>query len=345
MKDQYKKTTVYYNEIEPSAILWLQAAINEGVIAYGHIDTRPIQEVEASDLKGYTQHHFFAGIGGWSIALRLAGWDDARPVWTGSCPCQSFSTAGQGKGKDDERHLWPMWKKLIEEFRPATIFGEQVAAAITHEWWDEVADDLEAQSYAAAQAVLPAISVGRYHRRERLWFVADKSESGLEERTSQEVRESGEKQRPERLCVLGNPKHNGQPTPTQQGSKREAICRSTKGKNCTSESTRTSDTVDVADTNRKRSQRKRENSDTQRREKPDMGSAGLCNGTGVQWIDCPDGKRRPVEPSIHMLAHGIPPKLRKAALHGYGNAIVPQVATEFIGAYMDTQKGGNKLWN
>lgn len=349
--------TVYYNEIEPSAILWLQAAMNKGIIAYGHIDTRPIQEVEASDLKGYTQHHFFAGIGGWSIALRLTGWDDARPVWTGSCPCQSFSTAGQGKGKDDERHLWPVWKELIKEFEPTTIFGEQVAAAITHEWWDEVADDLEAQGYAAATAVLPAISVGRYHRRERLWFVADSNKDrcdtqpldreqckehnlesrssmanstkqGLEERTSREIRESGEKQRSERLCALGDT--DSKPARQNIGQ----VQRSSGGSNgC---ELQISENRNVVNSCGKRSQRKRGNCNPQRREGSDMGQAGLCSGTEVQWITCPDGKQRPVESSIRLLAHGIPAKLRKAALHGYGNAIVPELAAAFIEAFIGT---------
>ena len=48
-----------------------------------------------------THAALFAGIGGLSRALQLAGWSPDRPVWTGSPPCQSFSTAGKGKGKDD----------------------------------------------------------------------------------------------------------------------------------------------------------------------------------------------------------------------------------------------------
>lgn len=80
---------------------------------------------------------------GWAIALALAGWPEDREVWTGSCPCQPFSSAGRQKGKSDERHLWPVWFELIKAVQPATIYGEQVASAIGHGWLDEVAEDLE----------------------------------------------------------------------------------------------------------------------------------------------------------------------------------------------------------
>lgn len=88
----------YYNEIDRGAAAWLRELIGAGLIADGDVDERSIADVKPGDLRGYTQCHFFAGIGGWSLALRLAGWDDARPVWTGSCPCQPFSCAGRHKG-------------------------------------------------------------------------------------------------------------------------------------------------------------------------------------------------------------------------------------------------------
>jgi DNA (cytosine-5)-methyltransferase 1 len=95
----------YYNEIDLFASQWLRNLISEGLIADGDVDTRSIRDVRPSDLAGYRQCHFFAGLGGWSLALRLAGIPDDYPLWTGSCPCQPFSVAGSGGGFDDERHL------------------------------------------------------------------------------------------------------------------------------------------------------------------------------------------------------------------------------------------------
>ncbi|MBY3073422.1 DNA cytosine methyltransferase [Rhizobium laguerreae] len=174
--------TAYYNEIDPYAAAWLRNLIAAGHIAPGDVDERSIVDVQPDDLRGYTQCHFFAGIGGWSYALHLAGWPDNRPVWTGSCPCQPFSVGsvahGGAKGQGDERHLWPTFRDLISERSPATVFGEQVADAIGWGWWDEVALDLEEKSYACAAVVLPANAVGARHRRKRLFWMADASGEG-----------------------------------------------------------------------------------------------------------------------------------------------------------------------
>jgi DNA (cytosine-5)-methyltransferase 1 len=161
----------YYNELDPFCAAWLRNLIDAGLIAKGEVDERDIRTVSADELVGFTQCHFFAGIGGWSYALRLAGWDDERPVWTGSCPCQPFSTAGRGEGLDDARHLWPAWCALIRERRPVTVFGEQVAQAARGSWLDLVSADLEALGYAVGATILPACGVGAPHVRSRLWFV------------------------------------------------------------------------------------------------------------------------------------------------------------------------------
>ena len=166
--------TAYYNEFDPFAANWLRELIKDGLIAPGVVDERSITEVLPDDLSEFTQCHFFAGIGGWSIALRLAGWPDDRPVWTGSPPCQPFSTAGNQKGTDDERHLWPAFFDLIRKQAPTTVFGEQVASAIRHGWFDSLQKDMENQGYASAMAVLPACIVGAPQKRDRLWYVANK---------------------------------------------------------------------------------------------------------------------------------------------------------------------------
>ena len=164
----------YYNEIDPYAAQWLRNLIANKLIADGDVDERSIRDVAAADLHGYTQCHFFAGIGVWSYALRLAGWSDDRPVWTGSCPCQPFSAAGKGKGFDDDRHLWPEFHRLIAECRPPVVFGEQVASKDGLGWLDTVHTDMEASGYAIGAADLCAAGIGAPHIRQRLWFVGER---------------------------------------------------------------------------------------------------------------------------------------------------------------------------
>lgn len=176
----------YYNEFDPFASKWLKQLIVDGLIPLGDVDDRSIEDIKSTDLAGYTQCHFFAGIGGWSRALEIAQWDADRPVWTGSPPCQSFSVAGKGKGKDDSRHLWPVFFNLIRECQPPSVFGEQVAAAIRHGWLDDLQSDFETEGYASAACVLPSGAVGAYHKRDRLFFtakrVADSIDQGSQRR-------------------------------------------------------------------------------------------------------------------------------------------------------------------
>jgi DNA (cytosine-5)-methyltransferase 1 len=164
--------TAIYNEIEPYAAQWLRNLSAAGHIAPGVVDTRSIRELKADDVRGYEQAHFFAGIAAWSHALRTAGWPDDLPVWTGSAPCQPFSTAGRAKGFDDDRHLWPEWFRLIRECRPAIVLGEQVASPDGLKWLDLVSSDLEREDYAFGATDICAAGVGAPHIRQRLYFVA-----------------------------------------------------------------------------------------------------------------------------------------------------------------------------
>ncbi|EPG8761748.1 DNA cytosine methyltransferase [Raoultella ornithinolytica] len=163
----------YYNEIDPFAAQWLRNLIAAGHIAPGEVDERSIEDVTPDDLRGFTQCHFFAGIGVWSHSLRLAGWPDDRPVWTGSCPCQPFSPAGKGDGFADERHLWPQFFHLISELRPQHVFGEQVAAGNANVWFDLVQADLEGMGYAFGLVPFTSAGIGAPHIRERAYWVAN----------------------------------------------------------------------------------------------------------------------------------------------------------------------------
>jgi DNA (cytosine-5)-methyltransferase 1 len=164
--------TAYYNDDAPYVYAWLHNLIGTGQITAGTIDPRNIKDITPDDLAGYHRCHFFAGIAGWDLALRLAGWPDNVPVWTGSCPCQPWSEAGKGLGDEDPRHLWPELYRLIRECRPPTVFGEQVEAAICRGWLDGVFADLETEGYACGAAVLGAHSVGAPHIRQRIYWVA-----------------------------------------------------------------------------------------------------------------------------------------------------------------------------
>lgn len=163
---------VYYNEFDPYAAEWLRRLIARGVIAAGDVDERSIVDVRGDDLRGYRQCHFFAGIGVWSYALRLAGWPDDQPVWTGSCPCQPFSQAGARGGAGDARHLWPDWFALIRDCRPNRIFGEQVASPLGRAWITAVRADVEDLDYALGRLDTCAAGFGSPQGRQRVYWVA-----------------------------------------------------------------------------------------------------------------------------------------------------------------------------
>ena len=334
----------YYNEIDPYAAQWLRNLIAAGHIAPGDVDERSIVDVRADDLRGYAQAHFFAGIGGWSIALRLAGWPDDRPVWTGSCPCQPFSAAGAGKAADDGRHLWPSWFPLIAERRPSVVFGEQVEAAIGWGWLDAVYADMEGAGYACAAAVLPACGVGAPHIRNRLWFVAD---SSSERRQQNAGSTSGDEKEGGRARWDGS-KPNGDHELSGDGADGHAgelgDAESIDGRlpegqvrQQDFESARSGKTGELGNADGARLPERVGDGRVQRQTMgPHSGQTIECGSAlsgfwhDAEWIDCTDGKARPVGPGSFPLGHGI--QRRTSKLRAYGNAIVPQVAAQFIAA-------------
>lgn len=248
-------TWAYYNEIDPYAAQWLRNLISAGLIMPGEVDERSIADVQPDDIRGFTRCHFFAGIAGWDLALQLAEWPAERPVWTGSCPCQPFSEAGEKQGVNDERHLWPEWFRLIRERRPDIVFGEQVASAAGYQWIAGVHLEMESAAYSFGAADLAAAGVAAKHPRHRFFFVAD---------TCRERLARPFENRP-RVCGTARQ------APAEHGDARL--------------------------------------------------SARVCFEPDAGAIARIDGLPRPVGP-----------------VHAAGNSIVPQIAAEFIGAYLDCDR-------
>ena len=163
----------FYNEFDHNAAKRLRNLCKAGEITNGTVDERDIQTILPAELAGMRRVHFFAGIGGWDLALRLAGWPADREVWTGSCPCQPFSLAGKQRRNADERDLWPAFFRILKECRPATVFGEQVDNKHGEEWLSRLRSDLESEGYAVGDASLNSAGIGANQIRQRLYWVAD----------------------------------------------------------------------------------------------------------------------------------------------------------------------------
>ncbi|WP_370621604.1 DNA cytosine methyltransferase [Citrobacter portucalensis] len=341
----------YYNEIDPYVAQWLRNLIAGGHIAPGEVDERSIEDVTPDDLRGFTQCHFFAGIGVWSHSLRLAGWPDDKPAWTGSCPCQPFSAAGKGDGFADERHLWPAFFHLISERRPQHIFGEQVAAGNANAWFDLVQADLEGMDYAFGIVPFTSASIGAPHIRERAYWVANAS--GEYESTTGD--ETGPATCLRSCAAVGLANSAGEQYHQRDDRANE------RGWSSNSEQNRVGSGVGGMDyANNSRLERHFGNDGAAGRK----GQAGSVAASGVHmrplevngfwrdadWLFCRDGQCRPVEPGTFPLVDGAAARLgrvesgvarvassnRTGRLKGYGNAINAQAAAAFIGAYMET---------
>ena len=323
--------SAYYNEPEPYAAQWLRNLIAAGHIAPGDVDARDIQDVTPDDLTGYTQCHFFAGIGGWSYALRLAGWPDDRPVWTGSCPCQPFSAAGKRAGTDDARHLWPDWVRLIRAFRPVTAIGEQVASAIAHGWLDGVSADLEAEGYAVGAVVLGAHSVGAPHIRQRLWWVAHAEATRLPHRGDGPVQPEPREGRGADGGLADAKRAEWGPVDHARRDERlDGVSPRPEGAGRTRSGGEDGGLGDAAPHGRVD-----ERADARRgRERSAPEGWEQRPWDDCRLISCADGTARRIEPGTFPLAHGTPNRVGR--LRAYGNAICPQVAAVFIRAYRES---------
>lgn len=342
----------YYNENDPQAAEWLKQLIKEGLIAPGDVDNRSIEDVIPTDLLGYTQCHFFAGIGVWSAALRRAGWPDSKPVWTGSCPCQPFSGAGKGDGFADERHLWPAFFHLISQCHPDTAFGEQVASKDGLAWLDLVQSDLEATGYTVGAVDTCAAGFGAPHPRQRLYWVADSC--GIRFNTGWNRHNSeNDRGKPDSSCKnvgMANPKRRRQKEGQLDHS---GIVGCNPGRQDTAYNSTAATEHGIlggmADTECERVERYSWNGNGAQgwtfKTRPGSESSplgielpGPLNGywRNSDWLLCRDGKWRPVESGTFPLANGAAERVVR--LRGYGNAINLYQAEGFVRAYLETKR-------
>ena len=315
----------FYNDTDEYCCEWLENLISARIIPYGVVDSTPIQRLKPEKLSKFTQVHLFAGMGGWPYALRLAQWPDSRPVWTGSCPCQPFSVAGKGKGTKDKRHLWPYMRRLINHAspKPPVCFGEQVSGAAGLLWLSRVRVDLEALAYEVGAVDSCAAGVGAPHIRQRLWWVADHANDRWRQKPEDTQRSNG---------GVG-----------EKGRATGFALRSYAGR--------------LADYQRQGLEGREKQPAWEERAAVERGGGTggvvvtpLPTGEGfkqqpqqlpriaAQWaevdiIPCLDGKHRRIKSGLLPLAHGISSRISK--LRAIGNTIVPQLAAEFILAYLE----------
>lgn len=331
-----------YNEIDDYAVHWLRALISEGHVAPGRVERTGIEHLRPEHIANATQAHFFAGIGVWSHALRLAGWPDDRPVWTGSCPCQPFSDAGSARGASDERHFWPAWFALIRECRPSVIFGEQVASKSGRYWLDAVSADLETLGYAVGSADLCAASVGAPHIRQRLFWVAIANRDGRQEFSATRIHADGQRRdnasRRGSAVGLGDSdvgttrKHARK----LSGDEGEYEKRRTHGDHSFEPTGATRRSGGLGDSDGPRpqiGQRVRRDNASKLATSERAGAATGGFWADAEWLNCSDGVARPVKPGLAPLAHGVAGRVGK--LRGYGNAIVAPLAAQFVRSVMD----------
>lgn len=341
--------SAYYNEIDPSACAVLRELIARDVIAPGDVDDRSIKEVTPNDLHGYTQVHFFAGGGLWSVAARLAGWPDERPLWTGSCPCQPFSAAGKGAGTDDPRHLWPDLHRLVSSCRPPIVMGEQVAGAAGYGWFDGVRADLARETYACRAVDIPACAIDAPHQRNRLYWIAldDGISQGLEGQRGNVDRGEG------RSHSLGSAAATDGVLFGDAESIRRREGRSEyelwRGRDASpdadvqlqSDAATERNGRELGELSAQEGRGVREISG-QRDRRSQSGFAHRNvqrNGSwwaDAEWIVSPiDGKARRTKPGLPFLVDGLPGRVDLWRVGG--NAISPILAAEVIAAFLDTE--------
>lgn len=241
-------------------------------------------------------------------------------IVAGGYPCQPFSTAGNRKGKDDDRHLWPEMFRIVSELRPSWVIGENVAGHVTL-GLDDVLTDLDSIGYSTQAFIIPAAGVGARHRRDRVFTV-------------------------------GYTKYNGSFTSAFARVFNQAGNDNEERENATSQFKRTSVgscSENVADTEGERCGKAWKHS--QRPEERTSSSSYVCDSTSKGFPDraaIAMGRSKSiekfkrsdwwaVEPGVGRVANGIPGRVDR--LKALGNAVVPQQIYPIFAAIAAIENG------
>lgn len=223
--------------------------------------------------------------------------NETLTILTGGFPCQPFSQAGRRKGTADDRYQWPNMFRVIQNVKPDWVIAENVRGLAT--WNDgmvleQVCTDLESEDYEVQPFIIPACAVNAPHRRDRIWIIAHRANSGLKGLQKREIN-------PDDTADASSERLRGR---SLQG------CQDREWQMAKDECQRT----ELRGQNQGRSRR---DWDRDWREV----AIATCNA-GMD-----DGLPREVDGISYSFA-----KWRNESIKAYGNAIVPQVAMEIFRA-------------
>jgi DNA (cytosine-5)-methyltransferase 1 len=228
-------------------------------------------------------------------------------ILTAGYPCQPFSLAGERRGTEDDRHIWPYILSIVKAKRPAWCVFENVYGHVSM-GLDEVLSDLEGEGYAARPFIVPACASDAPHRRDRVWIIARNVGDTISSRQSGIVGRRSEQEpqnRCEHVAHASRLHSDGSGEHSQQSERQVPELGDSRGSDnvAHSNSAGLQGRQNPRDTSQSRAQRDKQS--TRRSERPD----------GQNW--------KP-EPAVGRVANGIPRRVDR--LRGLGNAIVPQIA-------------------